>query len=77
LFIKNKYGPPNHWVTGFNMNDKVYVIGYGAGPQWWAMEGVHGPYDSLEDYKIFLASLDIRGSAPEMVKWRDIAGKEN
>jgi hypothetical protein len=41
----------------------------GAVPQWWAMEGVHAPYDLLEDYKIFLAPLDIRGFAPEMVKW--------
>lgn len=77
VFIKNKYGPPNHWVTGFNHNNKMYIIDYGAGSHWWAMEGVHGPYDSLNDYKAFLATLNIKGFAPEMVKWRDIAGQED
>lgn len=77
VFIKNKYGPPNHWVTGFTVDSKIYVIDYGAGKHWWAMEGVHGPYESLDDYKAFLASLTIQGFAPEMVKWRDIAGRED
>lgn len=77
VFIKNKFGPPNHWVTGFNHNGKMYIIDYGAGSHWYAMEGVHGPYESLDGYKDFLASLNIKGFAPEMVKWRDIAGKED
>ena len=77
IFIKNKYGPPNHWVTGFNVNNKIYVVDYGAGSQWWAMEGTHGPYESINEYKTFLASLNIKGFAPEMVKWRDIPGKED
>lgn len=77
IFIKNKYGPPNHWVTGFKVDKKIYVIDYGAGKHWWAMEGVHGPYESLEGYKTFLASLSIQGFAPEMVKWRDIPGRED
>lgn len=77
LFIKNKYGPPNHWVTGFKVENKIYVIDYGAGKNWWAMEGVHGPYESLDGYKTFLASLTIQGFAPEMVKWRDIPGRED
>lgn len=75
IFIKNKYGPPNHWVTGFNFNSKLYVIDYGTGPDWWAMTGTHGPYESLDDYKTFLASLNVRGFAPEMVKWRDLPGQ--
>lgn len=77
IFIKNKYGPPNHWVTGFNVDNKLYVIDYGAGTHWWAMEGTHGPYESLDDYKTFLASLNLKGFAVEMVKWRDIAGRED
>lgn len=77
IFIKNKYGAPNHWVTGFHVNDKLYVMDYGAGKHWAAMEGVHGPYESLESYRDFLASLSIKGFAPEFVKWRDIPGQED
>ncbi len=77
IFIKNKYGQPNHWVTGFNVNSKLYVIDYGAGKHWWALEGVHGPYESLDDYKAFLSSLAIKGFAPEIVVWRDIPGQED
>ncbi|CAM8670639.1 Transglutaminase-like domain containing protein [Comamonadaceae bacterium] len=77
VFIKNKYGPPNHWVTGFNVNGKLYVIDYGSGNHWKAMEGVHGPYESLENYKELLASLSIRNFDPELVTWRDIEGQED
>jgi hypothetical protein len=77
IFIKNKYGAPNHWVTGFQVNHKLYVMDYGAGSHWAAMEGVHGPYDSLESYRNFLASLNIKGFAPEFVRWRDISGQED
>lgn len=77
VFIKNKYGSPNHWVTGFKVDNKIYVIDYGAGKHWGAMEGVHGPYESLDEYKAFLASLTMQGFAPEMVKWRDIPGRED
>lgn len=75
IFIKNRQGPPNHWVTGFKVSGKLYVIDYGAGKPWAAMEGLHGPYDSLENYKDFLSSLSIKGFAPESVSWRDIPGQ--
>jgi hypothetical protein len=41
------------------MNGKIYVMDYAAGVHWAAMMGVHGPYDSLEEYESFLASLRI------------------
>ena len=53
LFIKNKMGPPHHWVTGFRYNGKLYVMDYGAGPEWRGMMGVHGPYDSIDEYGEF------------------------
>ncbi len=77
IFIRNRQGPPNHWVTGFNVNGKLHVIDYGAGPHWAAMQGLHGPYDTLEGYKDFLLSLSIRGFAPESVSWRDIPGRQD
>jgi hypothetical protein len=75
IFIKNKYGPPNHWVTGYEVNSKLYVMDFGAGHAWSALEGVHGPYDSLDDYKNYLASLNIKRFGPELVVWRDIQGQ--
>lgn len=77
IFIKNKSGPPNHWVTGYIVDGKLYVMDYGAGKQWWQLEGVHGPFESLEDYKTFLASLTVKGFAPEFVRWRDIPGQQD
>jgi hypothetical protein len=72
VFIRNQYGQPHHWVTGFIVNGKIMVMDYGAGPEWKAMNGVHGPYDSLEQYAGFLRSLNIRRFAPESVEWRAV-----
>jgi hypothetical protein len=77
IFIKNKFGAPNHWVTGYTVDGKLYVMDFGAGQHWAALEGVHGPYDSLDDYKNFLASLNIKRFGPELVVWRDIQGQED
>ncbi|ANQ83538.1 hypothetical protein [Azoarcus olearius] len=71
VFIKNRYGQPHHWVAGFMDGDKLMVMDYGAGPEWSAMRGVHGPYASLDDYAAFLGSLRIARFAPESVEWRD------
>jgi hypothetical protein len=70
VFIKNQYGQPHHWVTGFVVNGKIMVMDYGAGPEWKAMKGIHGPYDSLEQYAEYLRTLNIRRFAPELVEWR-------
>jgi len=43
---------------------------YGAGPEWGSMKGVHGPYDSLDQYAEFLRSLNIKRFAPELVAWK-------
>ena len=77
IFIKNSAGPTNHWVTGFKLDNKIYVIDYGAGKHWSGMEGVHGPYASLDEYKAFLSSLNLKGFSAERVRWRDVAGKED
>ena len=77
IFIKNSAGPTNHWVTGYKVDNKLYVVDYGAGKHWSGMEGVHGPYASLDEYKTFLTSLSLKGFTAEAVRWRDIVGKED
>ena len=69
IFIKNKLGPPNHWVTGFRYNSGLYVLDYGAGPHWSEMMGVHGPYDSIDEYGQFLSSISVRNFEFESVVW--------
>jgi len=68
VFIKNRQGPPHHWVTSFRLDGKLYIIDYAAGRHWSSMMGVHGPYDSLNDYKSFLSSLTIPKFDCELVK---------
>jgi hypothetical protein len=66
LFIINSFGLPNHNVATFNhhvatftMDGKLYIMDYGAGGPWGAMNGIHGPYDSLHGYAEFLSSLKL------------------
>jgi len=77
VFIRNRAGPAHHWVTGFKLDGKVMVMDYGASPEWSAMRGVHGPYESLSGYADFLATLRIRGFAVDTVEWRDMPGQED
>lgn len=74
IFVKNARGKPNHWVTGFTMDGKLYVMDYGAGPHWKQMIGLHGPYETLDGYADFLASLRIKSFAVGEVKWRQMPG---
>lgn len=71
VFIKNRYGQPHHWVAGFMVNGKIMVMDYGASPEWGGMNGVHGPYDSLDQYAEFLTSLRIPKFSPEAVEWKN------
>jgi hypothetical protein len=78
VFIKNRYGQPHHWVTGFVVDGKIMVMDYGAGPEWKPMNGLHGPYDALEQYAEHLRSLNIRNFSPELVEWRqNFPGQED
>ena len=71
IFILNKIkSAPNHWVTGFKHNGKLYVMDYGAGKHWKSMMGLHGPYESLDQYADFLRSLDIENFELDFVQWR-------
>lgn len=71
LFIKNRFGQPHHWVAGFMVDGKIMVIDYGASAEWGGMNGVHGPYDSLDQYADFINSLRIARFAAESVEWRN------
>jgi hypothetical protein len=71
VFIKNGKGRPNHWVTAFTINDKLHIIDYGAGKKWKKMKGVHGPFESLEQYRSFLNSLYLRNFYAQRVFYRD------
>ena len=69
IFIKNKLGPPNHWVTGYRYKGKIYVVDYGAGSHWSDMMGTHGPYDTLEEYEDFLKTINHNNFQLEEVMW--------
>jgi hypothetical protein len=75
VFIDNSKPGANHWVTGFTVDGKLYIMDYGTGKKWQAMMGVHGPYDSLDDYAGYLRSLDIKGFGVGEVRWREMPGQ--
>ena len=77
VFIKNSRGRPNHWVTAFDYEGKLYVMDYGTGEKWRAMQGLHGPYDSLSEYSSFLESLDMPGFGVAQVRFRSMPGEED
>jgi len=41
----------NHYVCSFRKDGKIFIMDYGT--PYKALTGVHGPYNSLEDYKKF------------------------
>jgi hypothetical protein len=77
VFIWNEAGRPNHWVAGFDYKGKLYIMDYGTGKKWKAMQGVHGPYDSLDDYRAYLTSLNLPNFEVGEVVFRDMPGQED
>jgi hypothetical protein len=77
VFIWNDYGRPNHWVTAFDYEGKLYIMDYGTGKKWEKMQGVHGPYESLDEYRDYLASLSIPNFKVGEVIFRDMPGQED
>lgn len=71
IFVKNGSGKPHHWVTGFTVEGKLYIMDFGAGPHWSDMKGIHGPYESLDGYADFLSSLNLPGFSVGKVAWRN------
>jgi len=71
VFIKNRLGPPHHWVTAFTESGKLYIMDYGASMRWSRMNGIHGPYESLADYERFLSSLTMQRFILEYAEYRD------
>ncbi|HUL29211.1 MAG TPA: hypothetical protein VLZ03_02060 [Thermodesulfobacteriota bacterium] len=41
----------NHYVCSFKKDGKIFIMDYGT--PYRAMVGVHGPFNSLEEYKVF------------------------
>jgi len=72
VFIKNKLGPPHHWVTAFTADGNLFVMDYGTSAVWGAMRGIHGPYKLLGDYEDFLFSLRVKGFSVDNVMYKDI-----
>ena len=70
IFINNRFGQPHHWVAGFIVDGKIMVIDYGASTEWGGMNGLHGPYDSLDQYRDFLKSLHLPKLGVDWVEWR-------
>lgn len=74
VFVQNAQGRPNHWVTAFTHQEQLYIMDYGAGLRWRAMNGVHGPYRNLDEYREFIASLNLPGFTAGRVVYRDMPG---
>lgn len=77
VFIWNEKGRPNHWVAAFEFNGKLYIMDYGTGRKWEEMQGIHGPYDSIDEYRDYLASLNLPGFEVGKVVFRDMPGQED
>ena len=77
VFIWNEKGRPNHWVAAFDFEEKLYIMDYGTGRKWEEMQGVHGPYDSLDKYRDYLASLSLPNFKVGKVIFRDMPGQED
>lgn len=72
VYIKNRLGPPHHWVAAFTENGKLYILDYGASMKWSRMNGIYGPYESLAEYERFLSSLTMEGFILEYAVYRDL-----
>jgi len=71
IYMVNNGGVNNHWVTGLYINNDLFVMDYGTGSDWVEMQGIHGPYKSLNEYHSYLSSLQIRGFRVGSVSWND------
>ncbi|WP_236860630.1 transglutaminase-like domain-containing protein [Candidatus Reidiella endopervernicosa] len=71
IFVRNGTGKIHHWATGFTVEGKLHVMDFGAGPHWSEMKGIHGPYESLDEYANFLSSLNLQGFSVGEVVWRN------
>ncbi len=77
VFIWNDKGRPHHWVTAYDYEGKLYIMDYGTGRKWEKMQGIHGPYESLDEYREFLASLSIPNFKVGKVIFKDMPGQED
>jgi hypothetical protein len=51
VFIENRPYAFNHFVCSFKKDGKLFIMDYGT--PYRNMVGVHGPYNSLDEYKKF------------------------
>jgi hypothetical protein len=51
LFIDNRPYATNHFVCSFKNEGKIYIMDYGMTDR--TILGVHGPFNSLDEYKKF------------------------
>ena len=58
-------------------NGKLFVIDYGAGHNWDAIMGLHGPYDNIEEYKNFLKGVNAKGFEVDTVVWMKLDKNNN
>ena len=76
VFIFNDKGS-NHWVAAFDHDGKLYIMDYGTGRKWEPMQGVHGPYNSLDEYRDYLSSLSLPKFGVDGVIFRNMPGQED
>lgn len=77
VFIRNSKGPPHHWVAAFDYKGKLYIMDYGTGAKWQDMQGTHGPFNLLDEYRDFLESLSLPNFKVDTVSFRDMPGAED
>jgi hypothetical protein len=51
VYIKNQPYEIDHYVCSFNKDNKLYIMDYGT--YYRNMIGIHGPFNSLDEYKKF------------------------
>ena len=76
VFIFNDKGS-HHWVAAFDHDGKLYIMDYGTGRKWEPMQGVHGPYNSLDEYRDYLSSLSLPKFGVDGVIFRNMPGQED
>lgn len=77
VFIFNKSGKANHWVTAFDYKGGIYIMDYGAGSHWSELNGIHGPYKKLSEYKKYINSLNVPDFYASTAFEREFPGEED
>ncbi len=60
VFVETRPYAINHFVCSFKNEGKIYIMDYGRTDR--SMVGVHGPFNSLDEYKKFYERYHLKGN---------------